>query len=272
MATAPTVVRNRILACMVPELFNCVRSHLQPVALKRRAILQEHNRPIEHIYFIERGVASLFARTHRDGPVEVAMVGRLGFVGVAAVLGTMRSPNRCVMEVPGEALRIASEDLRRIMEATPGVRQQLLNYVHALLVQNTQTALCNVRHELEERLCRWLLLASDRLDETVIPLTHDQLAMILGVRRAGVTTRLSVLEEMGAVIKARGAVEIVDRTLLEKKTCECYRIIAAEYNRITASGCYQHFIETVSSVVYPPADPGSAANRALLQSDGLRIV
>src|SRR6516162_7031378 len=132
MGTPMTVVQNRILACMAPDLFDRVRPHLQAIALKRRAILQEHNRPIEYIYFIEQAVASLFARTQRDGPVEVAIVGRLGFVGVAAVLGTMRSPNRCLMEVSGRALRIASKDLRRIMEETPAVRQQLMNYVHAL--------------------------------------------------------------------------------------------------------------------------------------------
>ena len=175
------VVQNRILACMAPEALDRLRPYLRPMERKRRAILQEHNRPIEQIYFIERGVASLFARTHRDGPVEVAIVGRLGFVGVAAVLGTMRSPNRCVMEVPGDAFALPSTELRQIMQDAPLVREHLLNYVHALLIQNTQTALCNVRHELEERLCRWLLLASDRLDETAIPLTHDQLSMILGV-------------------------------------------------------------------------------------------
>ena len=240
---------------MTPDLFECVRPFLQPIALKRRTILQEHNRPIEHVYFIERGVASLFARTQRDGPVEVAIVGRLAFVGVAAVLGTMRSPNRCVMEVPGEALRITSMDLQRVMDDAPGVRQHLLKYVHALLVQNTQTALCNVRHELDERLCRWLLLAADRLDEKMIPLTHDQLAMILGVRRAGVTTTLSVLEETGAIIKMRGAVQIADRTILENKTCECYRIIAAEYRRMMDSGSHQHAIETVLPPVGLPGRP-----------------
>ena len=108
-------------------------------------------------------------------------------MGVAAVLGTMRSPFRCWMEVPGEALRITSKDLRRVMDAIPAVRQHLLTYVHALLIQNSLLVLCNVRHELEERLCRWLLLASDRLDEKAIPLTHDQLSISLGVRRASVT-------------------------------------------------------------------------------------
>jgi len=108
-------------------------------------------------------------------------------VGVAAVLGTMRSPFRCWMEVPGEALRTSSKDLHRIMDAIPAVRQHLLNYVHALLIQNGQLALCNVRHELQARLCRWLLLVSDRLGEKAIPLTHDQLSISLGVRRASVT-------------------------------------------------------------------------------------
>ena len=242
------LVQNRILACMSPELFDCVRPHLQPVELPRRALLQEHNRQIDHIYFIERGVASLLARTQRDGPVEVAIVGRLGFVGVAAILGTMRSPNRCLMATPGEALRIGCKDLQRIMLETPGVRCHLLNYVHALLIQNTQTALCNVRHQLEERLCRWLLLAADRLDGNVIPLTHDQLSMILGVRRAGVTTALAKLYEDGAVIKTRGTVEIVDRAVLEKKTCQCYRIISSEYNRMTEAGSQRYTIEKI-----PPA-------------------
>ncbi len=182
------------------------------------------------------GLASVFARTKRDGPVEVSIVGRFGFVGVAAVLGIMRSPIRCWMEVPGEALRITSKDLRRVMDAIPAVRQHLLNYVHALLIQNSLLALCNVRHELEERLCRWLLLASDRLDEKAIPLTHDQLSISLGVRRASVTTTLANLEEAGAVIKSRRAIEIASRAILEKKTCECYRIIASEYARISGSG------------------------------------
>jgi CRP-like cAMP-binding protein len=228
---------------MAPPLFERLRPKLQPVTLKQRAILQEHHRPIEHVYFIEQGVASLLARTHRDGQVEVAIVGRFGFVGVAAVLGTMRSPNRCLMEVPGEALRINANDIRSVMEDTPMVRQYLLNYVHALLIQNTQTALCNIRHQLEERLCRWLLLASDRLDEKVVPVTHDQLAMILGVRRAGVTTTLAELEGLGAVAKTRGAVEIVIRDILEAKTCECYRIISSEYSRITNAGTYHYTLD-----------------------------
>ena len=97
-------------------------------------------------------------------------------------------------------------------------------------------------------MCRWLLLAADRLDGNVIPLTHDQLSMILGVRRAGVTTALAKLYEDGAVIKTRGTVEIVDRAVLEKKTCQCYRIISSEYKRMTEVGSQRYTIEKI-----PPA-------------------
>src|SRR6266446_4425777 len=172
MAPISGIVRNQLLASMAPELFDRIRPHLELIDLKQRAIIQEHNRPIEHIYFLERGVASLFARTQSDGPVAVSIVGPRGFIGVAAVLGKTRSPNRCVMEVPGEALRIPSRELNRIMNDTPAVRQHLLPYIHALLIQNSQIALCNVRHDLLQRLSRWLLQAADRFDEQVIPLTH----------------------------------------------------------------------------------------------------
>jgi CRP-like cAMP-binding protein len=243
MAPVSAIVRNRLLASMAPEMFARVRPHLDPVAVKRKAVLQEHNRPIEHVYFLERGVASLFARTQSDGPVAVSIVGPRGFIGVAAVLGKTRSPNRCVMEVPGEALRISVKELNRIMTELPAVREHLLPYIHALLIQNTQIALCNVRHELVARLCRWLLLAADRFEEKIIPLTHDQLAVTLGVRRASVTTALSTLENMGALVKTRGAIEIADRGIVEHESCECYRIITSEYKYITCAGTYQHALE-----------------------------
>ena len=127
------------------------------------------------------------------------MVGPFGFVGVAAILGNSRSPHRCLMHVAGEALRIRVPDLLDAMDASPAIRQHLLGYVHALLVQNAQAALCNGRHDVEQRLCRWLLLAADRLDDTVIPITHDMLSINLGVRRAGVTSLLGFLREAGAI-------------------------------------------------------------------------
>ena len=115
--TRLATVQNRVLACMDPDAFDRLRPHLELIGLERRTVLQEHHRPIEHVYFIERGVASLFARTQRNGPVEVATIGR-PVCEFAAVLGADRSPNRGLMEVPGEALRIASL-LRQVMADIP---------------------------------------------------------------------------------------------------------------------------------------------------------
>lgn len=242
-------VQNRLLAGLAPSSFERLRPLLQPVALKRRAILQDYHHPIEHIYFIERGVASLLVRTQRDGPVEIAMVGRLGFVGVAAVLGMQRSPNRCLMSVPGYALRIAVSDLQCAMQRDPDIRQQLFNYIHALLVQNAQTTLCSARHSLEERLSRWLLLAADRLDDRVIPVTHDMLSVILGVRRASVTTTLAELERNDGLVKLRGAIDLRDRTVLERRTCECYQIISSEYGHLNRNGLHEHCFPVATSLM-----------------------
>jgi CRP-like cAMP-binding protein len=225
-------VQNRILARMAPDAFECLRPHLQRIAVSRRAILQEAHRPIEHVHFIERGVASIFARTQRDGPVEVSLVGRFGLVGVSVVPGTVRSPHRCLMQMDGETLRISARALAKAMDDSAALRRQLLNYVHVLLIQNAQAVLCNARHEVVERLARWLLLARDRLDDDLIPVTHDLLSMMLGVRRAGITDALALLERAGAVRRERGTVAINDRAVLEQHACECYRIIATEFQRL----------------------------------------
>jgi len=227
-----TPVDNSILSALPPSTLARLLPLLRPVELKHRQILQESHRPVERVYFIQRGMAVLFARTKRDGEVGVAMIGRAGVVGVPDVLGTMRSFHRCLMQVPGEALQIDAHDLRHAVDESPALRQQMMNFIQALVLQHSQTALCNARHRLDERLARWLLLAHDRLEDDTIPLTHDLLSMMLGVRRAGITTTLDRLERSGAVRKQRGAVRVVDRAAIERGTCECYRIIATEYERM----------------------------------------
>jgi CRP-like cAMP-binding protein len=234
-------VQNRLLAHLPADAFDMLRPHLQRVQLDRHEVLQEPNRRVKKVHFIESGVATLFAHTKRDGRIEVGIVGRFGVIGVPVVLGTMLATHRCVMEVGGEALQIGSKDLRRLMEEHPAIRQQLMNYIQALLIQYSQTAFCNACHPLEERLARWLLLARDRLDDNTIPLTHELFSMMLGVRRSGVTIALGELEAAGVVRKRRGAVEITDRALLEQRTCECYGIIAAEYRRLLDSDRVDRF-------------------------------
>jgi CRP-like cAMP-binding protein len=237
-----TIVRNRLLAGLDPTSFCSLAPYLTRVALARRAVLQDHFHRIEHLHFIERGVASLYARTRADGPVEVALIGRFGFAGVPALLGRTRSPHRCLMQVPGEALRIAVPDLLAAMQEAPAIRDHLLGYIHALLVQNAQAALCNGRHDVEQRLCRWLLLAADRLDDMLIPITHEMLSINLGVRRAGVTTLLGRLQRSGAIAMSRASCRILDRAALARRACECHAIIAAEYRALGERRAHAHVL------------------------------
>ncbi|MGY4466935.1 hypothetical protein ACVWWK_002617 [Bradyrhizobium sp. LB9.1b] len=131
----------------------------------------------------------------------------------------------------------------------PDIQQQLFSYVHALLVQNTQTTLCSARHSLEERLSRWLLLAADRLDDRVIPVTHDVLSVILGVRRASITTTLAELEQSGGLIRQRGGIDVCDHAALELRACECYQIIASEYGHLTRIGLHEHRISAAADLM-----------------------
>ena len=225
-------VRNRLLAAVPTLEYEHLRPFLEPVILKKRQVLQEPNRPMTHAYFIERGAASLFSRTARDGDVEVGIVGRFGFVGVPVVLGTMHSPHRCMVQVAGNALRIAVRDLRRVIDGAPWLNRALHQYVQALLVQYSQVSLCNVRHPIHERLPRWLLTIRDRIESNEIPATHDLISQALGIRRSGVTEAVGKLEGMGAVRRGRGRILVTDPNKLEQAACECYRLITLEYSRV----------------------------------------
>jgi CRP-like cAMP-binding protein len=224
------IVRNRILAALALSDLEYIRPLLEPVALKGRSVLHEPNKPIEHVNFIETGIVSL--RTVAIGSVlETAMVGCYGAVGASIALGAGTSSYRSIVLVPGNALRIRTGDLRRSMHERPQIREHLLRYVQSLMTHSAQVSLCGVRHELEQRLASWLCLACDALDGSVLPITHDHISMILGLRRAGVTETLNRFEDERLVRKTRGVLEVLNRRLLRQRACGCYAVIANEYER-----------------------------------------
>jgi CRP-like cAMP-binding protein len=224
-APKESIVRNAVLATLPPELFDKLRPHLKVVELRRRAVINEANRPVDAVYFIESGVISRVARTQEDGSVEVAMVGKFGFVGVSVLLGTMTALHRTVVQIPGQALRISAGDLQAVMTECPAIKDHMLRYVQLLMNQKGQVSLCNAKHEIDKRLARWLLLAHERVDGAELPVTHELLATMLGVRRPGVTEALAGLEQAGIVARARGVLRVVNPEALKARVCECYRII-----------------------------------------------
>jgi CRP-like cAMP-binding protein len=221
----PPTIRNSILGSLAPIEFFSIGSQLEPVDLKERTVLQESRKRIEYVYFIEAGLVSL--RTHTTGSIlETAMVGRHGAVGASVAVGAEMAFHHSIMLVAGSALRIRVNDLRRLMLEHPLIRQHLLHYIQALIIQVSQGAFCGVRHGLEQRLACWLSIACDSLDRDLLPITHDHLSMILGLRRAGLTESLIRFEREGLIRKTRGFIQVRDRLLLKKKSCGCYGVIS----------------------------------------------
>jgi CRP-like cAMP-binding protein len=226
--------RNRLLASLAPEDAERLRLHLEHVVLPLRQVLIERLEPIDHVYFIEAGIASDTAVTDDGEEMEVGIIGPEGLVGVAAVLDMDSTSNRSFMQAPGMAQRIRVEELRRAMDESPMLRRLLHRYVHAFLAQTSQSAGCNGRHTLDQRLARWLLMAQDRLGDD-LPLTHEFLSIMLGVRRSGVTVALRALAQAGIVEQKRGHIRILDRARLEALSCLCYRVVKTEFDRILGS-------------------------------------
>ncbi|HUL07023.1 MAG TPA: Crp/Fnr family transcriptional regulator [Candidatus Acidoferrum sp.] len=222
---------NRLLSRMAEEHLALLAPHLATVELPVRKPLESRNKQIGAAYFIEHGIASVVANgTGRS--VEVGLIGREGMTGMAILMNTDRSPHDTFMQVGGGGQCISSSKLRRQLEESPALHRYLLRYGYAYVVQTAQTALANGRSKIEERLARWLLMAQDRLDGDQVPLTHEFLSTMLGVRRPGVTVALDLLEKEGVITTRRRIVTIVDRTGLRKISNGAYGVAEAEFDRL----------------------------------------
>jgi CRP-like cAMP-binding protein len=153
-------------------------------------------------------------------------------MGLPVILGGTASPHRRVTQLSGTALRMRAADMREAMQEIPAFSRVLLRYVQAVVVQTAQSGACNAAHVLQQRLARWLLTAQDRCERDLLPLTHDMLGRMLGVRRASVSEAVGALERAGVLGTARGLIRIRDRVGLERRACHCYRIMTAEYDRM----------------------------------------
>jgi CRP-like cAMP-binding protein len=245
-------IRNGLLEALPSEALERLIPYLERVPLKKRQILHERNIPVSHGYFIEHGTASLLSRVDGQCGIEVGIVGYRDFAGIPIVLGTGRTPHRCIVQVPGEALRIHANDLQLAMAEIPALRRLLLSYVQASMVQSAQLVVCNTRHSVRERLARWLLVAHDRSHGDALELTHHSLSRSLGVRRAGVTTAMGRMEEAGLIRRGRGRVLIANREALEAEACECYQAIRLEHQRIV---CQPVKEQTSSCAAAEPTGP-----------------
>jgi CRP-like cAMP-binding protein len=228
---APPQSRNHLLARLPADEFLAIRTHLTTVRLSARERLADPGRPIAFVYFPYDAVIALSVVETSGASVEVGSIGCEGMAGLPVLLGTDRSTCRLVVQIGGEADRMDIGDLER-EGARPEFRRLLLLYTQAFLTQLAQSTACNRLHPAERRLARWLLICRDRLDRDDLPITHDAIAHMLGVRRATVTEAAGDLQRRGLIRYRRGLVTILRRERLEAAACECYRIVREEFDRL----------------------------------------
>jgi CRP-like cAMP-binding protein len=225
-------IRNELMASLPPDILNSLLPYFRRIELPFRATLHTPNEPITAVLFPEFGYASMLA-TLEDGDVaEVGMIGREGMVGVSVVLEADSSPLEAVVQAEGIALRLDADVFQQALTEKPPLRKLMLRYAMAFHMQVTMTAACNGRHLLEQRLARWLLEAHDRIDGDELPMTHEFLATMLGVRRAGITVAAGALQKAGFIRYEQGKIRIIDRPGLEAAACECRTVVKREFARL----------------------------------------
>ncbi len=204
---------------------------VQWVELAPHNALEVANREVESIYFIERGFASVVADDSDGGFIEIGLIGREGMTGLSVVHGAESTPFSTFMQGPGSAVRIEPENLRYALRQSWTLQQLLMRYAQAFAIQIASTASANGLLLLEQRVARWLLMVGDRLGES-FRITHEFLAVMLAVRRAGVTRALQDLEARGLIRTMRGVMVITDREGLATFTNGAYGLAEREYDAL----------------------------------------
>ncbi|MDB6453097.1 Crp/Fnr family transcriptional regulator [Falsirhodobacter sp. 20TX0035] len=224
--------QNNLLRTLPDRLQGVIEPHLELGRLDLRTVLEVPNERPRHVFFPLDGVGSMLAVDKGDLRLESGLFGREGMTGLSIVTGGDRAVAEASVQVPGRALRMEADQLADLLLRHPGLRQHFLLFVHAMLMQITQTALSNGQSTIERRLSRWLLMCHDRTAEDRLALTHEFLSIMLGVRRAGVTVATHLLEGKGLIRAERGEITILDRAGLEAEAGASYGLPEAEYARL----------------------------------------
>lgn len=205
---------------------------IQAVTLKQRDVLYDVGDKIDYVYFMESAVGSIITMMQDGSAIEVAMTGFEGVVGVAALLGENVSQQHVVIQLPGKAYRVKAATAKAEFESNIAFRNHVLSFVEAFIELGGQSAACNRLHQVEPRCARWLLMASDRTQSNVLPLTQDYLAVMVGVRRSGISEVAANFQRLGYIRYKKGKIEILDRDGLEKVACECYHVNSDRVKRL----------------------------------------
>jgi cAMP-binding proteins - catabolite gene activator and regulatory subunit of cAMP-dependent protein kinases len=230
-----TYKSNRLLAALGREDLKKILEHLEVDEYSSGATLYEPNQGGRYVYFPLSCVVSIVNTVAPISTVEVGTVGNEGMAGLAIFLDGETTPNRTLVQVPGRMMRLRADEFRKLVDSSPTMRTFMNRYTLAFLAQVSQTAACNRSHNIDQRCARWLLMTHDRVSSDTFSLTHEFLAFMLGVRRAGVTVAAGILQKAGLITYKRGKITIVDREKLEAASCGCYQLVREEFDKLLSS-------------------------------------
>lgn len=227
-----SLLQNQILASLPESVTQRLFPQLEPCQLSLGNVLYESRETITSIWFPRDAIISQLYVTEDGRSAEIALVGNDGVLGVMPFLGSSSAHTRAVVQSAGIAYRLPVQLAKAEFDRHGEFMTQILCYVQILLTQIAQTAVCNRHHTLEQQLCRWLLLSLDRLPTDELAMTQELIANMLGVRREGVTTAAGKLQKLGVIKYARGHISVLDRQKLQELSCECYRVVQEEIQRL----------------------------------------
>ena len=224
--------QNDLLAALPASEWERWLPQLEVVEMPLGKVLYESGSKMTHVYFPTTSIVSLLYVMEDGASAEIAVVGHEGIVGISLFMGGSSTPSRAVVQSAGSGYRLRASLMMQEFNRAGPVLHLLLRYTQALITQMAQTAVCNRHHSLDQQLCRWLLLSLDRLKSNDLVMTQELIANMLGVRREGVTEAAGQLQDAGLIRYRRGHIHVLDRTGLEKRTCECYAVVKNEYDRL----------------------------------------
>jgi len=223
---------NHLLHALPAADFTRIAPHLELIPMALGDVLYESGAKLRHVYFPTTSIVSLLYVMEDGASAEIAIVGNEGMLGISLFMGGETTPSRAVVQSAGYGFRLKAQLLKDEFGRFGPMMHLLLRYTQALITQMAQTAVCNRHHSVDQQLCRWLLLSLDRLSSNELSMTQELIANMLGVRREGVTEAAGKLQDAGLIRYQRGKITVLDRPAVEARTCECYQVVKAEFDRL----------------------------------------
>jgi CRP-like cAMP-binding protein len=232
MSSLHSPKQNHLLAALPAEDYTRLQPDLELIPMGLGDVLYEPGVKLRHVYFPITSIVSLLYVMEDGASAEIAIVGNEGILGVSLFMGGESTPSRAVVQSAGHGFRLNAQLLKNEFGRFGPTMHLLLRYTQALITQMAQTAVCNRHHSVDQQLCRWLLLSLDRLQSNELSMTQELIANMLGVRREGVTEAAGKLQRAGLIRYQRGTITVIDRPGLESRSCECYQVVKAEFDRL----------------------------------------